>query len=155
MDTTQTTRSAYRSVSCLLVTWWNRPQNAELLQDSLGRPDEVVYKLGVDVYVPFVFGAVASVVAEREDPPHLVAEGQGVRQTLEDDVPILGAETTPPEPREREGMRGVVSEIEAALWRQFCKVCISEPYTTRAYEPVEFLLVTRLVFQAADGGQTL
>ena len=76
---------------CLLVNRWDRPQQAEILLDSLGRPDEVVYKLGVDVHVPFVFGPVSSVVAEREDPPHVIAKGQGVGQALEDNVPILGA----------------------------------------------------------------
>ena len=74
---------------------------------------------------------------------------------MEDDVPILGAIAAPAERGEREGVGSVVGEIEAALLGERGEVWICEPHAAGADEPVEFLLVTRLAIQAADGRQTL
>jgi hypothetical protein len=50
-----------------------------------------------------------------QHPPHLRPEAEGVRQYLEDDVAMAGAEAVLAKRSQTERMRGVVGKVEPAF----------------------------------------
>jgi hypothetical protein len=74
--------------------------------------------LFVNVAEPFVFDRVPLSVRSVEHTPLLRRKRHGVRERLENEIPILGAVSVVAQRSERKSVSGVVRQIEPALDRE-------------------------------------
>lgn len=81
----------------------------------------------VDVEVAFVLGEVAFSMRLVEDAPVARRDVQGVRQALEDEIAVLRAVAVPSQCGQREGVGGVVGQVESAFEREQVAVRVAKP----------------------------
>ena len=104
-----------------------RTESREALRHLVRNTDDRRDELFIDVGNALVLDVVSFRVGSVEDAPLLVRKVQGVRKRLEDEISVFGPIAMPPQSRQRERMRGVVSQIEAAVDRQRPHLRIAQP----------------------------
>lgn len=112
--------------------------------------DHVFEKLLIVIQVAFVLRRVAPVMSLGEHAPVAGGEPHGMRQRLKDDVAFVGPVPEPPESIEREGVRGVVAQVEPTLEGKVRALRVGEPTFAGLPEAVELSRGGRLPLETAD-----
>ena len=111
-------------------------------------------EFGNEAFVDFadalVLHLVATLVAEREQPPLPIGHSQRMRKNLEHEIPVLRAIAAPTQRSQRKGMCRAVSKLEPAFERVRGILRVLESLAAGRDEPVDLALRGRLGLQLAD-----
>src|SRR5450830_424381 len=112
--------------------------------------NDVLHHSFIQIRTALVFGKISDRMAFGQNSPGRGRNAERVRKDLEHKISILRAIPQTPQPGERQGVGGVVGQIESALQREIQVLRVDESNLTRMQEAFDFPWRRRLPLELPD-----
>ena len=106
-------------------------------EHHVGRSDQVSQQPLAHVHYALVLGSVPGLMIRGEHPPHGIGNAEREGEHLEDEIAVVGAVPAIAERCERQGVSGVVGQVEAALYGEVPLSGIGQAGCARLDQSVE------------------